>query len=808
MSEEKIVYTSCEQNGCYGRCVLKVHVKDNKITAIETDDLIHPNDPREDLSEKEYKEGMVQARACVRGRGWRQIVNHPGRLLHPMKRVGERGSGKWEQISWEEALDTIGNKMKDSIEKYGPTSVCSAYVGVGGMPNSPLSSMALGYGFGAWGLASFSGHEIPQLLMTGHDVASGMFVENLFDGTETPGLLDAKAIVMWGWDPAITYFEYTYYLCLAKERGIPIIVIDPVYSVSAETYATQWIPIKPGTDAAALLAIAQVLYEEDIYDHEYVSRHVEPEGFELFHRYVMGERDGIAKTPEWAEKICGIPAETLRGLARFLANTKPTFFKLHWSVARKLYGETAARLGIVVAAMTGNFGGPATSSAIGFCFPYSLPVPDVDWHRAPPTYMPPIAMVQTGLADAIFLKDDLKKGKITEDEYRRRIGAPPDAPIVDPHVVCIGFLHPDIGASLNGQPNINKRMKALSTVDLTFTFSTNIDHHYNQLADILLPAAEPFFETATGFLPGVVQNYMSNYFFCCFKAVDPPGEARPVEWVWLELARRLGPGKAEAYNGRLANVPYEKWDEVYEEAFREAYEEWRELDETKELISDAPSWEEFKKHPVVRIPLREPFYPFKEQMEGKKPFSTPSGKIEFAPQPLRDPDFPRINFRGHGIGGAVPTQFPLVPEWKVPPDSFLADKAKEYPLYMLTPHSHFRQHSAQDNNPWFQDEFRHAAWISLPDAKQRGIKDGDLVHVYSDKGEAILPAYVTARVVPGTVVVRFGAWYTPSKTKTEKMPFGIDRRGASNILTHDDIYPWINGAFNCGNLVEVELFDK
>lgn len=808
-SNEKIVYTSCEQNGCYGRCVLKVHVQDGVIRSIETDDTINANNAREDFEEGVYRQGMVQARACVRGRGWRKIVDHPDRLLYPMKRISPRGDvGEFERISWEEALDTVAEQIQRAVDRYGPYAFSDLYPGLGGAPMTPILPW-VGFGFSAWGMSSFSGHELAQLTTTGYDYASALMGQTDvdFDGTEAPDFLNTKAIIMWGWDPAVTYFEDTYYLMLAKEKGIPIIAIDPIYSVSAHSYASQWIPIRPGTDAAALLALAYVLFDENIYDHEYVSRFVEPKGFEEFRRYVMGEEDGIAKTPQWAENICGIPAETLIDLARLVAKIKPTYFKLHWSVARKYYGENAARLGMYIPAMTGNLGGKGTfSGGAGFLFPkHTIPYPAVDWQRSMPTYLPPIALNVRKLADAILLKEDLQAGKITEDEYRRHIGAPPDAPLIDVHVASIGAAGPGLGASLNGTSDINKQMKALAKMDFNFSIVSNRRSHYVHMADLILPAAEPFFETSTGF-EAFAQNYLSNYFLCCFKAVNPPGEARPTEWIWLELARRFG--KAKEFNGRLHDVPFEQWDEVYEEAFKEAYEDWAARDEIKQLVPNPPAWAKFREKPLIRVPLKEAFYPHKEQIENGKPFNTPSGKIEFAPEALKDPDFPRQDFRGRCFGGATPTPVAAVGAWQQPPDSPLAPAAKEYPLYVLTPHSHFRQHSTQDNNPWFRDEFRHAAWISPPDAEVRHIQDGDEVRVYSNKGEMVLPAYVSWRVAPGTVVVRFGAWYTQGKEKTERMPFGVDQRGASNILTHDDLYPWVVGALNCGNLVEVEKIQQ
>ncbi len=136
----------------------------------------------------------------------------------------------------------------------------------------------------------------------------------------------------------------------------------------------------------------------------------------------------------------------------------------------------------------------------------------------------------------------------------------------------------------------------------------------------------------------------------------------------------------------------------------------------------------------------------------------------------------------------------------------LADKAQKYPLAMLTSHSYHRQHTSQDTNPWVRDELRHSLHISVADAKERAINDGDLVHVYNENGELIMLAYVTSRLTPGVVVVPHGAWPEPSKVKTDLMPEGIDRRGNDNFLTGSDYYPWVVGVVRCTELVQVEKY--
>ena len=124
---ERIFYTSCPANGCWdSACVLKCHIKDGKIIAIEPDDSVNKDlSPREECGWENTYFGKVQMRPCAMGHSWKKELYSETRLLHPMKRVGEKGAGKgyFVQISWEEAIDTIAEKMIEIKEKYGPYGI-------------------------------------------------------------------------------------------------------------------------------------------------------------------------------------------------------------------------------------------------------------------------------------------------------------------------------------------------------------------------------------------------------------------------------------------------------------------------------------------------------------------------------------------------------------------------------------------------------------------------------------------------------------------------------------------------------------
>jgi Tat-targeted selenate reductase subunit YnfE len=152
----------------------------------------------------------------------------------------------------------------------------------------------------------------------------------------------------------------------------------------------------------------------------------------------------------------------------------------------------------------------------------------------------------------------------------------------------------------------------------------------------------------------------------------------------------------------------------------------------------------------------------------------------------------------------ISAQAQYAPAW----DSPLGDLACDYPLRMITPHSFFRQNTAHDNNLWITDEARHALWLSVADAKARGVRDGDLVRIFNPQGEGVLPAYVTSRIGAGTICMAYGAWYRPGQNPQASalMPAGIDIWGSANNYTSAQMYPWVKGNLHCSTMAQVEKY--
>ncbi|HHV1769615.1 TPA: molybdopterin-dependent oxidoreductase, partial [Escherichia coli] len=262
-ANEKVVWGACSVN-CGSRCALRLHVKDNEVTWVETDN----------TGSDEY--GNHQVRACLRGRSIRRRINHPDRLNYPMKRVGKRGEGKFERISWDEALDTIASSLKKTVKQYGNEAVYIQYSSgiVGGnMTRSSPSASAVKRLMNCYGgsLNQYGSYSTAQIS------CAMPYTYGSNDGNSTTDIENSKLVVMFGNNPAETRMSgggITYLLEKAREKSnAKMIVIDPRYTDTAAGREDEWLPIRPGTDAALVAGIAWVLINENLVDQPFLDKY-------------------------------------------------------------------------------------------------------------------------------------------------------------------------------------------------------------------------------------------------------------------------------------------------------------------------------------------------------------------------------------------------------------------------------------------------------------------------------------------------------------------------------------------------------
>ena len=705
-NDEKVIISSCPHD-CGGRCVLRVHVKDGVITRIETDN----------------GEG-TQLRACARGRAYRQRVYSPDRLKYPMKRVGKRGDGKFKRITWDEALDEVASELIRVKTTYGSESIFYVpYSGnTGTFLHSQLAVNRLLTMFGGftpvWGSASFWGN---------------LFASNITYGTLTTGhtrddILNSRLIIMWGWNPAesIQSTNTSFFLAKAKEAGIPIVSVDPRFTDSAAAFAHEWIPIRPGTDTAMLIAMAQVIISTHLQDQNFIDTYTI--GFDQYKDYVMGIDDGIPKTPLWAETITGVPAATIEALAKNYASQKPAALLTLGAPGRSAFGEQFHRAASTLSAITGNIGIHGGEPA-GFG-------------------LPPVGLQP--LASAGLLKDAFP-GNMPEGISRKKgihITKAWDAILkgkAGGYENDFKMLYITNGNPVNQFLNTNKAVEALKKIDFLVVHEQFMTATA-RFADILLPVNTQFERN------DIIRPWHSgNYYMYLNKVIDSLYESKSDLEICTELAKRLD---IDGY-----------CEKTEDEWLRELWKAAEDLTHSKPLVD----YDTLKKKGVHRIPMEEPAIAFKEQIEDpqRNPFPTPSGKIEIFSQQLADMNNP---------------QLPPIPQYIETWESIKDPLAEKYPLQFISTHFKRRIHSNMDNIACLKECEPQVLWISSPDARSRNIANGDLIKIFNQRGTVVISAKVTERIMPGVVSLDEGAWFTPDEK-------GIDRGGCCNVLLKDEHSP-------------------
>ncbi|MFH1775327.1 MAG: molybdopterin-dependent oxidoreductase [Chloroflexota bacterium] len=780
---ETTVYTTCLCNcGGTSQCVLKAHLKDGVVTRVEPDDRYNTGAGREDevLSPADLIKTRLQRRPCPKGLAFHRYLYSADRILYPLKLAPgtRRGEGKYVRISWEEALDTIAGKMVGVRKKYGPYSIITAY------PNDALARIFSFWGAGAnsWGLSSCDA----QSLM-GHIVAGvpGRRYTQRASGSAADMLANTKLVVLWGYDPTMGHngpaHQFAWFIKLCRERGRPVILIEPRYTTAAEVLADQWLPIKPGTDHAMFLGMIHVLLQEDLYDKDFVSRYVDPVGLKKLEGYVMGD-DGTPKTPEWAEAICAVPARTIRELAHLVATTRPAWLWCNWSVTRKSRGEQTVQAFAALQALLGYWGSPGAGPSFSIGPRHDIPV-RLPWG---PTGNYPVPRLYRAhyWAQAVLKLNEVRSGQLSEEEYRKMMGWRADPSLVkefNPRMLFWGGSRQphanDHLVTITDTPN--DQIKALERMEFIVTMHSRLTSTA-RYADIILPAQDWMWEEKNITRSSYGGFESVNY---CPGAVKPPGEVRPLVWVYTKLADRLGIDPNNFFSYYTGD---ENWDRDWERYLRDCYQGV--IAFYKERGVAVPSWEEFTRGKFINCDELDdkPYVGWQEQRQEGQPFKTDSGRIEFYCRYLADE---ANRGKGEHIDARGSPYNDLPGDWRdLDPmpvyrpavrgmDDPLVEK---YPLMLLSPHCRYRAHYLFWDHPWLKDHvYRHRVWLNAADAAARGIKDNDMIKVYNDRGTVVMPAYVTSRIMPGAVVIRHGGRYLPDSS-------GVDHGGAPSTLLGGD----------------------
>jgi molybdopterin guanine dinucleotide-containing S/N-oxide reductase-like protein len=748
----------------------------------------------------------------------RQRVYSDDRIQYPLKRLNfdpngarnpqSRGKVGYERISWDEALDIVAREIKRVQDTYGPSAVSA-------MASSHHNWGLVGYKVSAFArFFNMIGHtqvlDNPDSWEGWHWGATHTWGFYWRLGMPEPydmlddALKHAEMIVYWSTDPDTTRGVYSgsdaaIWRQWLKEKGVKMVFIDPFHNYTAAAMGGKWIAPRPGTDAAMAMAIAHVWIAEGTYDKQYVADRTV--GFDEFKDYVLGQSDGVPKTPSWAAKETDVAARTITALAREWA-AKRTVLAAgarggEGGACRQAFGTEWARMMVLLQAMQG-LGKPGISiwgTAMG------APRDNSVWF---PGYGDP--------------EGQLTRSKVArinpENTVRQRLYRPivPDA-ILNPPISWKGegfcsrslnqqftpFTYPMPGCSevklwyryggsfLGTMSDTTKWARMYQSPKLEFVVNQDCWwQSETRFADIVLPACTQLerddiaeWGEPGGFTKGASSGCNFRVIVRMKKCIEPLWESKSDYQIFSLLARRLG--FAHDYTEGNSEI---EW-------VRKFFE-----------ISDLPkhlSWEEFERkgYHIVNVPADyRPTPALRWYAEGR-PCDTPdphNPKRLTSKSHELGTDSEKIEFVSRSLLAHTPDddERPPAPRYLVSWEGHHSLRAQEYPLQLISPHPRFSFHTHYDKHAAWLDEIPvhrvqkngYAWWparLRAEDASERGIRNGDIVKLYNDRATVLCIAVLTERVRRGVVhSYASSAKYDPLEPGNPSSP---DRGGCVAMLT-------------------------
>lgn len=713
-----------------------------------------------------------------------------------------RGLDEWVEVKYEDAIKLVARELKKTREQKGADSVFAGSYGWQSTGNMHVSRtllhrfMNLSGGF--TGVTGDYSTGAAQVIMP-HVTGSNQVYEQQ---TSWPVVLEnSKVVVFWGLNPISTLrvawtssdeqgFKYFEQL---KNSDKEIIIIDPIKTVSGKYFEgkARWIAPRPNTDVAMMLGMAQHLYSQGKYDKEFLQNYTV--GFEKFVPYLTGQSDGVAKTPEWASEICGIGADVIKELAiKFYENR--TMIMAGWGIQRAHHGEQAHWMIVTLCAMLGQIG--LAGGGFGFSYHYA--------NGGAPTCA---GGVIGGMnAASVGVVKDGKFLGLAQDQ--KQGGEAAQAWLVNTAKVAFPLAR-IADALLNPGKTIDANGAKITYPKIDFIYwvgGNPIVHHQDtntnikawrkprtivvneiywtptaKMADIVFPTTTEY-ERNDITMSG---DYSNMHIIPMKQVVAKQYGAKDDYQIFTDLCKAYADGLAEVYtDGGKTEMDWIK--EFYEGAASTvnantalgiqmpSFEQWWEKNEPTEFYETPESaayvsFEDFRNDPVLEA------------------LGTPSGLIEIYSDAIA-----AMNYKDCG---AHPMWFEPV-EW-------LGMKDKPAKFHLLSLHPYDRLHSQQgntSNRKRYAVADREPVLINTEDAKELGIKQGDLVRVYNARGEILAGANVSGDIMRGVVQIFEGAWYDPNAE-------GLCKNGNPNVLTIDlPTSELANGNIAHTALVNIELY--
>ena len=641
----KTVYGACYHD-CPDRCSWKVTVSDGQVTDFRASD----TDP--------YTAGELCDKMT---RFPDDVTFHPDRILTPLKRVGPKGSGEFEQVSWEEAMADIAQRLNDIIGEHGGEAILPYSFGGN---QGELQSSA-----GSRFFAHIGASQLERTIC-GSTVVPGILATNgQTTGVLPKDIVHSRYIILWATNPVLSNQHLWRLILQARANGARVVAIDPFKSATAEL-ADQHIQPRPGTDTALALGLMHVILTEGLEDRDYIDK------------YTVGIQELTTHVekydPDTVSDLTGLPADEIQALAREYAMSSPSLIRMLIGIEHHANGGSASRAIAMLPALTGAWrlqGGGLMNMA------YELSI-GLNWQEL--EFPPELPKPDTRSINMI------KLGK-----------ALTDADLAPPVKAMIVFNSNPVVTT----PNQNLVIKGMQREDLLTIVLEHFVTDTARYADYVFPATTVLENW------DVLTSWGTPYLNINEPAIKPLGAAKTNTEFFRLLSRAM---ELEA-------------DYLYQD----------DLQVVKSVFnSDHPymegiTFESLRRNGSVRYNIPDPWLP-----HAKGNFKTPSGRCEF-----------------HNEG-----MEPALPEYKAV--TYPEEYAAKYPLHLLTAkspknflnssHANVRRLRDAEGTPWLD--------MHAEDATDRGLKDGDRIRAFNDRGEVLVTARLSAKVGRGVVCMPQGFW--------------------------------------------------
>ncbi|MBA2685772.1 MAG: molybdopterin oxidoreductase family protein [Gemmatimonadaceae bacterium] len=472
---DTVVRGACPHD-CPDTCAMLVTIRDGRAIRVSGD----PDHP--------FTRGFL----CAKVNRYVERTYHTGRLTHPLRRVGKKGEGRFERITWDEALDEIAARLGDIARSTdGPQAILPySYSGTLGLVQGDAMDHRFFHLLGA-----------SMLDRTICSAAGGVGLKMTLGasiGADPEGIPESDLVLLWGTNTLTSNPHLWPFVRAARDRGARSIAIDPLRTRTAEQ-CDEWIPIRPGTDAALALGIMHVLFAEHLEDTDYLER------------YTIGAPELRARaaeyTPERVSAITGIPAERITTLAREYGRAKAAFVRINYGLQRHGGGGMAVRTIACLPAITGHWrragGGVQLSSSGNFQF-----------NRA--------KLLRADLAPPVRTINMIRLGEALTT---------PDAGVGGPPVRALVVFNSNPAAVT---PDRSEVVRGLAREDLFTVVMEHFQTDTADWADIVLPATTQLEHW------DVHYSYGHHYVTLNRPSIEPVGECKPNSEIFRLIAARMG----------------------------------------------------------------------------------------------------------------------------------------------------------------------------------------------------------------------------------------------------------------------------